>query len=210
LSFRLGDCGRAYLEDVVLVHFCVVLHSLSFLRVGFFLSFPVHTCEVFFFLEFFEFLVVYFCRLRRLPSSPLLAEICWKNRELFKVFFVFLFLPLLLLLLVFFLLSPLLSFPTTHLDCDLLYIEVWNFGVRVISQCCEASSKGWESEGKRSGRMVGMAAARELLYSATDHFFTHFDFQVLMNGEPCPRAWPLSCFPSFPENLSAYRVISST
>jgi hypothetical protein len=157
-----------------------------------------------------EFWVVYFCRLRRLPSSPLLAEICWKNRELFKVFFVFLFLPLLLLLLVFFLLSPLLSFPTTHLDCDLLYIEVWNFGVRVISQCCEASSKGWESEGKRSGRMVGMAAARELLYSATDHFFTHFDFQVLMNGEPCPRAWPLSCFPSFPENLSAYRVISST
>lgn len=151
---------------------------------------------------------MYFCRLRRLPSSPLLAEICWKKRELLKVFFVFLF--LLLLLVVFFLLSPLLSFPTTHLDCDLLYIEVWNFGVRVVSQCCEASSKGWESEGKRSGRMVGMAAARELLYSITDHFFTHFDFQVLMNVEPCPRAWPLSCFPTFPENLSAYRVISST
>ncbi len=31
LSFRLGDCGRACLEDVVLVHFFVVLHSLSFL-----------------------------------------------------------------------------------------------------------------------------------------------------------------------------------
>ncbi len=158
---------------------------------------------------------MYFCRLRRLPSSPLLAEICWKRRELLKVFFVFLFLPrlvlvLVLLVLVFFLLSPLLSFATTHLDCDLLYIEVWNFGVRVVSQCCEASSTGWESEGKRSERVVGMAAARELLYSSTDQFFTHFDFQVLMNLEPCPRAWPLSCFRSFPENLSAYRVISST
>jgi hypothetical protein len=31
LSFRLGDCGRAYLEDVVLVYFFVLLHSLSFL-----------------------------------------------------------------------------------------------------------------------------------------------------------------------------------
>ncbi len=61
---------------------------------------------------------MYFCRLRRLPSSPLLAGICWKKRELFKVFFVFLFLPLLVLLvlLVFSLVSPLLSFPTTHLD----------------------------------------------------------------------------------------------
>jgi hypothetical protein len=31
--------------------------------------------------------------------------------------------------------------------------------------------------------MVGMAAARELLYSTTDHFFTHFDFPALMNLE---------------------------
>ncbi len=54
LSFRLGDCGRAYLEDVVLVHFCVVLHSLSFLRFGVFLSFPVHTCDfIFIFLGIF-------------------------------------------------------------------------------------------------------------------------------------------------------------
>jgi hypothetical protein len=86
-------------------------HS-RFCELGSFSVFQFTLVKIFFLGEFW---VVYFCRLRRLPSSPLLAGICWKKRELFKVFFVFLFLPLLLLL-VFSLLSPLLSFPTTHLD----------------------------------------------------------------------------------------------